>query len=53
MLADNVLLASELVSGYDRKYNSTKCLIKVDLTKAYDYVEWGFIDDMLREMDFS
>lgn len=52
VLADNVLLASELLRGYDRKYNSPKYLIKVDLRKAYDLLEWGFIEEMLAEMNF-
>lgn len=53
MLADNVLFASELVRGYDREYNSPKCQIKVDFRKAYDSLEWGFIEEMLYEMNFS
>lgn len=52
VFADNVLFASKLARGYDRKHNSPKCLIKVDLRKAYNLVEWGFIEEMPCEMNF-
>ncbi|WMV30837.1 hypothetical protein MTR67_024222 [Solanum verrucosum] len=39
-LADNVILAHELVKGYARKHITPRSMIKIDLKKAYDSVEW-------------
>lgn len=38
-ILDNTLLATELVKGYGRKGLSPRCMIKIDLRKAYDSVE--------------
>jgi len=27
-------------------------MFKVDFEKAYDYVDWGYLDDVLRKMKF-
>lgn len=51
-LVDNVMLASELVKGYGRKGLSPRCMIKIDLKKAYDSVEWPFMEFMLSELGF-
>lgn len=31
---------------------SSRCMIKIDLIKAYESVEWSFILDMLRSLGF-
>lgn len=36
MLEDNVILRHELVKGYGRKDISPRCMMKIDLQKAYD-----------------
>ncbi|XP_060198100.1 uncharacterized protein LOC132627048 [Lycium barbarum] len=41
-VADNVLLAHELVKAYSRKNTSPRCVTKVDIQKAYDIVDWNF-----------
>lgn len=51
-IADNILLASELMRGYNTRFNSSKCMFKMDLRKAYDSVDWDFMDEVLREMSF-
>ncbi|XP_056688387.1 uncharacterized protein [Spinacia oleracea] len=51
-IADNILLASELIKGYTRKYISPRCMIKIDLRKAYDSLEWPFLKVMLHELGF-
>lgn len=38
-LGDNVLLAFEIIKGYGRKYMSPRCMIKINMRKAYDSVE--------------
>ncbi|KAK4381007.1 hypothetical protein Sango_3009400 [Sesamum angolense] len=41
-ISDNILLAQELVSGYNQKKLPPRCTIKVDLQKAYDMVNWDY-----------
>lgn len=49
---DNVLLAQELLHGYNQKNLPARCSFKVDLMKAYDTVEWGFVIEVLKAMNF-
>ncbi|KAL1224977.1 hypothetical protein V5N11_002756 [Cardamine amara subsp. amara] len=44
LLVENVLLATELVQGYDRKHISPRAMLKVDLKKAFDSVKWDYIN---------
>ncbi|XP_013725242.1 uncharacterized protein LOC106429043 [Brassica napus] len=39
----NVLLASELVKDYHREDISARCLMKIDISKAFDSVQWSFV----------
>jgi hypothetical protein len=41
-IAENVLLAQELVRNYHRKDGKPRCTLKIDLMKAYDSVNWDF-----------
>ncbi|XP_075087762.1 secreted RxLR effector protein 78-like [Nicotiana tabacum] len=49
---DNIILAHELVKSYMRKYISPGCMIKVDLQKAYDSVEWVYLEQVLEGLAF-
>jgi len=40
---ENVILAQELVRNYHRKAGNPRCIMMVDLMKAYDSVNWDFI----------
>ncbi|XP_021715738.1 uncharacterized protein LOC110683654 [Chenopodium quinoa] len=51
-IGDNILLASELIKGYSHKFVSPRCMIKIDLRKAYDSVEWPFLQTVLEEFGF-
>ncbi|XP_019228166.1 PREDICTED: uncharacterized protein LOC109209363 [Nicotiana attenuata] len=42
-------MAHELIKGYSQKNVSPRCMIKVDIRKAYDSVEWGFLRAVLLE----
>jgi len=42
-IAENIMLAQELVCNYHREKGRPRCTIKVDLMKAYDSVNWRFI----------
>lgn len=51
LLAENVLLATDLVNGYNRETISPRGMLKVDLRKAFDCVRWDFIVATLRAID--
>ncbi|XP_074321471.1 uncharacterized protein LOC141658117 [Silene latifolia] len=51
-IADNILICHDLVRLYNRKACSPRCIIKVDLKKAYDSIEWKFIEQMLGALGF-
>ncbi|XP_075092223.1 uncharacterized protein LOC142172493 [Nicotiana tabacum] len=42
-ILDNIIMAHELIKGYSQKAVSPRCMIKVDIRKAYDSVEWSFL----------
>ena len=48
LLAENVLLATDLVNGYTTHALSPRGMLKVDLRKAFDSVRWDFIIAALR-----
>ena len=48
----NVLLSQELARGYNRKNISLRCIIKIDLKKAYDLVHWEFLKELLEALRF-
>lgn len=51
-MIENIHLAQELIKGYNRKRVSPRCLIKVDLRKAYDSVDWSFLRAVLGGLGF-
>lgn len=42
LLTENVLLATELVKDYDRDSVSPRCAMMIDISKAFDSVQWSF-----------
>ena len=50
LLLENVLLATELVSGYHKTSNFNRVAIKFDISKAFDMVRWSFITSVLKAM---
>ncbi|KAG7579142.1 Reverse transcriptase domain [Arabidopsis thaliana x Arabidopsis arenosa] len=49
-LAENVLLATEMVHGYNWKNISPRGMLKVDLRKAFDSVRWDFVIAAMRAL---
>ncbi|XP_074314233.1 uncharacterized protein LOC141649441 [Silene latifolia] len=51
-IIENVLICQDLVKMYNRKAVSPRCLFKIDLQKAYDTVEWDFVEQLFRGFQF-
>ncbi|XP_062079953.1 uncharacterized protein LOC133784657 [Humulus lupulus] len=51
-LAHNVLILQNLLKGYNRKRVSPQCLMKIDLSKAYDSIDWDFLENLLNAYKF-
>ncbi|KAL6512997.1 hypothetical protein OROHE_019787 [Orobanche hederae] len=49
---DNTILAQEIIRGYGQKQISSRCMMKLDLRKAYDSVQWSFLEHLLRAYGF-
>ena len=51
-ISDNIVLAHELVKAYTRKHISPRCMLKIDLQKAYDSMEWTFLEQIMYGLGF-
>lgn len=51
-IQDNILLAYELIRGYGKKHISPRCMLQIDLQKAFDTVEWAALEGILYELGF-
>ncbi|XP_039005546.1 uncharacterized protein LOC120132937 [Hibiscus syriacus] len=49
-IAENTLLAQEIVRGYSRKNLSPRCALKINLQKAFDSVCWDFLLNVLEAL---
>lgn len=49
---ENALLASELVKGYHKDGVSPRCVMKIDIAKAFDSVQWEFVLKSLKVLGF-
>lgn len=52
LLIENLLLATELVKDYHKDTISGRCAIKIDISKAFDSVQWSFVTNVLIAMNF-
>ncbi|XP_059295399.1 uncharacterized protein LOC132048723 [Lycium ferocissimum] len=52
VITDNILLSHELVKGYRRRGLSPRCMLKIDMQKTYDSVEWSFLEQVLVGLNF-
>ena len=55
MITDNVLLAYEITHLMHKKKGGREGLVvvKLDMSKAYDRVEWCFLERMMIKMGFA
>lgn len=51
-MMENIHLAQELLRQYNRKRVAPRCLLNIDLQKAYDSISWNFLKGVLVGMDF-
>ncbi|XP_074300371.1 uncharacterized protein LOC141631626 [Silene latifolia] len=51
-IVGNIFIYQDLIKMYKRKTYSPRVLMKIDLQKAYDSVEWAFVSDLLMALGF-
>ncbi|KAF9688547.1 hypothetical protein SADUNF_Sadunf02G0208300 [Salix dunnii] len=51
-IEDNILLAQELVQSIDEKTKGSNVILKLDMMKAYDRIEWAFIIKIMCKFGF-
>ncbi|CAA7029462.1 unnamed protein product [Microthlaspi erraticum] len=54
-ITDNVMIAHELMHGLKSKRDCAEnyMAIKTDISKAYDRVEWNFLEEVMKKMGLS
>jgi hypothetical protein len=54
LITDNVLVSYEYVHKIKNKRQgkSGLCVVKLDMHKSYDRVEWDFLENMMRKLGF-
>lgn len=52
MISDNALIAFECLHAIQRGQNEEFCAYKLDLSKVYDRVDWGFLKKLLEKLGF-
>lgn len=50
---DNISIAQEMVHRIHKKVRGKNILMKIDMEKAYDRVNWGFLLAVLKKLGFS
>ncbi|XP_062112649.1 uncharacterized protein LOC133823816 [Humulus lupulus] len=51
-LAHNILILQDLLKGYNRRNVSPRCIMKIDISKAYDSIDWNFLENLLNALCF-
>lgn len=52
IMIDNILLTQQLVRQYGRKTCTPRCMMMVDIKKAFDSISWIFLLDLLTHLGF-
>ena len=51
-MKDNIFLLQEFLRQYGRKRTFPRCILNVDMRKAFDSVDWDFVQEMLTKLQF-
>lgn len=51
-MIENVCMATESINGYNWKSISKRSMLKVNLKKVFDSLEWKFIFKIMRTLNF-
>lgn len=51
-ILDGILIANEIMDGWKRS-NRKGLVLKLDYEKAYDFINWEFLFDMLSKFGFG
>ncbi|GJU89144.1 RNA-directed DNA polymerase, eukaryota, reverse transcriptase zinc-binding domain protein [Tanacetum coccineum] len=51
-IQDNILIAQELLRGYNRKNGPKRCAMQIYIQKAYDIVNWNFMESAMNNFGF-
>ncbi|PNX94562.1 ribonuclease H [Trifolium pratense] len=52
IIHNHILLTYELIKGYNRKGGTPRCMMQLDIQKAYDTIDWKAIECVLNEVGF-
>ncbi|GJY86836.1 RNA-directed DNA polymerase, eukaryota, reverse transcriptase zinc-binding domain protein [Tanacetum coccineum] len=52
LIQDNILLSQEILRGYRRKNGPKRCAMKIELQKAYDTINWSYLETILYRFGF-
>jgi hypothetical protein len=55
LITDNIIVAFEALHTMDKKMKGKKCYmtLKLDMSKAFDRVEWDFFEAIMRKLGFA
>ena len=53
MIHENIALTQELVQSLDQGNLGGNVILNLDMEKAYDRLDWGFLHEVLRKFEFS
>lgn len=55
MITDNVIVAQEVFHALKSSTRQATCYMaqKTDITKAYDRLKWGFLEETMKHMVFT
>ncbi|GJZ33767.1 RNA-directed DNA polymerase, eukaryota, reverse transcriptase zinc-binding domain protein [Tanacetum coccineum] len=51
-IQDNILIAQELLRGYNKKNGPKSYAMHIDIQKAYDTMNWNLLEDILEKFGF-
>ena len=51
-IVENILMAHEVTHNLNNKHRSGNVIMKLDMEKAYDRIEWFFITSVMRRLGF-